>query len=999
MSLYGNVKRVASAQFQFDRIYPNRDAMETALQNKTDGVHQGRYVLIEYGERYAQPRDENGELMWRTLISSDADGNPVEKQVPMWEEVDTYKNNAEIDKEIYGINYDSTVWQKIYTTTYQQYADGTYKTDANDQLIPESHEKFIMIAELNAILPKLDLTAEKNQIYFPADEEHPEEEIYDAFNNKVDGVASQIIYPYFDKFTDTELTYLMHYPTPLRLNVQSEGLDYHQAGFNVAYSTVKDPTPSYIHWTTDNFYGFDYNSEGEKIDETTINTVVEQEETPIEPPAKIDSKTLKMHMPDFGNVMNDLYDLLYGRPAYEYNPDGTIKRDKNGEPVFEYLRDTNGNIIYDEEGNPRVDPLRPYFKEWRDKYPYIMDLTKNPPEPTDIERKAWTDAQDNYYWLQFVPDISKILTNNSMGLINILKNLFAVTNPLTGEIKYWFMNDWTAEEFHLESNQPTITNKPEIVTYLTKTEYQNLSALFEKHHETDSNRQHWLSGVNIIKLVNGSTSPKIPYSNSGQRLDQPEAIKDPQPPHDMYTENYEYYTTIKDENKMPLEDGHWFLDYDTWTLRHVNNFSEDLLEVTIGFSCENDCELACQNNCDTVCQLSCESNCERDCELYCQNNCQLICQSNCESSCQSCDHCQQPCQLSCQSCNRCEGCVTCQNCDTCQSCNASCETTCLLSCQSCDTCEGCNTCQSCNRCQGCEGCDSCNNGCDTCQGACEASCQSGCQIGCQSCDSSCNTNAQNCAACDTTHGGSCQTTCERCQSCNTSCESACERNCQSCDADCEDCELSELICEDNSEFVICETQAEICSDNCQSCDVCESDQECIICNTGCDTMEGLCELTETCEGCNICDVTGGGTCQTGLSPCGSCDSGCQICEGNCQGGCQINCDGMCEGCDACESSCQTNCQRICEGMCEGCDACESSCQTNCQRICEGMCEGCDACESSCQTGCQNCDTTGGGTCQDGCEMSYQNPCDTICQYCQGMCEGCDACESSCQRGL
>lgn len=46
MGFYGNIKNTSRTQFYFDRIYPNRKAME---DNKTkDNIFAGRYVLIEY---------------------------------------------------------------------------------------------------------------------------------------------------------------------------------------------------------------------------------------------------------------------------------------------------------------------------------------------------------------------------------------------------------------------------------------------------------------------------------------------------------------------------------------------------------------------------------------------------------------------------------------------------------------------------------------------------------------------------------------------------------------------------------------------------------------------------------------------------------------------------------------------------------------------------------------------------------------------------------------
>ena len=46
MSFYGNIKNTARTQFYFDRIYPNRVAMDDNA--KKDGIFVGRYVLVEY---------------------------------------------------------------------------------------------------------------------------------------------------------------------------------------------------------------------------------------------------------------------------------------------------------------------------------------------------------------------------------------------------------------------------------------------------------------------------------------------------------------------------------------------------------------------------------------------------------------------------------------------------------------------------------------------------------------------------------------------------------------------------------------------------------------------------------------------------------------------------------------------------------------------------------------------------------------------------------------
>ena len=46
MSFYGNIKNTARTQFYFDRIYPNRQAMDTNAGD--DGIFAGRFVLVEY---------------------------------------------------------------------------------------------------------------------------------------------------------------------------------------------------------------------------------------------------------------------------------------------------------------------------------------------------------------------------------------------------------------------------------------------------------------------------------------------------------------------------------------------------------------------------------------------------------------------------------------------------------------------------------------------------------------------------------------------------------------------------------------------------------------------------------------------------------------------------------------------------------------------------------------------------------------------------------------
>ena len=602
MSLYGNVRRIGAQAFQFDRIYPNRVAMLDAMQKQEDGVHVGRYALIEYGERYEILNDQ-------TITRHEFDPETklvVEKTYPKWQERETFTLNRNIDQEHFGANYDSTVWQKIYRDGELQY---------------------IMVAELNAILPKLDIDIEGGMIYSAVKEGEVPDEVYDAFNNKVDNIKVSLNKPYFDQYQDTEMAYLLHYPSPIQLNVDSQSIDFNQQGFNIFYSTQKDSSASYIHWLTDDFYGQNYDvnkkplpsSDGATYRKTNLS-------------ALMTSKTLRMHMPVFGNTIADLYDLLYGHPAYERDENNKIiyneTIDEQGnrvlDPQIAYYRYPGTNILYDthghllikinengidkfmivnESGNPIdengqeitkdqngnytqtprfceqpelvLETIRPYFKQYRDKYPTLYALDDNNEfQPTTTIRTPLNDAEDNYYWSKDVPYISDILTNNSAGLAAILGDLFGIKNPLTGEIKYWLLNDWTAEEYNEDGNNPTIRNKPEVVTYLTETTYQDLSGLFTKHGEDGKQyaiqRQKWLTGAKVkpsdkIPIYGADGKPIIDIATNEQAI----ASLD-------YSENYQYYNVRKNNSGNTLEEGHWYVDFNSWALRRISNLPADL---------------------------------------------------------------------------------------------------------------------------------------------------------------------------------------------------------------------------------------------------------------------------------------------------------------------------------------------------------------------------------------------------------------------------------------
>lgn len=177
-NFYGNITNTARTQFQFDKTYPNRYTMEQEMAS--DGIYTGRYVLIEYDTENldcftqlykkssssfyyaefpavkAEPgiNIANGTICYVRL---DKDYAKVETNIRnigacefyivennkfqlLTKENNSYTYNWQIDYDRYKRGYDSTVWQKIYV---------------------DGKEKYLMIAELNAVVPQFTMSIDK----------------------------------------------------------------------------------------------------------------------------------------------------------------------------------------------------------------------------------------------------------------------------------------------------------------------------------------------------------------------------------------------------------------------------------------------------------------------------------------------------------------------------------------------------------------------------------------------------------------------------------------------------------------------------------------------------------------------------------------------------------------------------------------------------------------------------------------------------------------------
>lgn len=374
MGFYGNITNTSRTQFQFDRIYSSRTEMDN---NKLqDGIYAGRYVLIEYDQAAnlqldtflrvyfngdtaytSQGLEENtivtvGDMKKRenpyvytaVINKNPANGlTPTECTFYIWKEIANQKDkdpakfdyaiesssnytiNYNLDTKKYGEGrgYDSTVWQKAYI---------------------DNTEKYIMIAELNTVVPTFEVSA--------------------------DAPTMNPITPHFDTGS-TDVYYKLHYQPQwgvrlksaqesievdaeieeevTKVNIKSEDKNDYPSDYTVKYEWSEyDPTtgieknpkieyPAAIYYNRDGLYPEihsrydathkDYGDKTIYEDEISIlptgysgnkynnhdgtNSVSEQ----------IDIQELKILLPAIGNMVSDTWDIVYG-----YNSDNENKR-------------------------------------------------------------------------------------------------------------------------------------------------------------------------------------------------------------------------------------------------------------------------------------------------------------------------------------------------------------------------------------------------------------------------------------------------------------------------------------------------------------------------------------------------------------------------------------------------------------------------------------------------------------------------------------------------
>ena len=201
MSFYGRVTNSSKTQFSFDKIYPSRHEMDFRLnQGNADGVFVGRYVLVEYGDstkvetdivtsdnyihaflgnlREDSLKNVIGTLYTNASLKVDALLEGKEGQiafVPIKDEgginhdqTGTYQKNTywvckKFDEELYWVLIASS--DSSYVANYQidqeYYGAGRgYDSTVWTLSLVNGVYKFVMVAELNSVVPTFDIDAD-----------------------------------------------------------------------------------------------------------------------------------------------------------------------------------------------------------------------------------------------------------------------------------------------------------------------------------------------------------------------------------------------------------------------------------------------------------------------------------------------------------------------------------------------------------------------------------------------------------------------------------------------------------------------------------------------------------------------------------------------------------------------------------------------------------------------------------------------------------------------
>ena len=514
MGFYGKVTNSSKTQFSFDRIYPSRSAMEQAIgidaygQQLDDGVFVGRYVLVEYGEdrrdyssvdRYPSSDDIYpsvyiksvkivdanhiyGELylnrtideltyekifdpndfivptenkIYRVLASNSDNLTSPFTQTTYWvgrngqwqlltKEDNAYVGNYAIDQDymlnVYGVSagrgFDSTVWTKVYTT------DNT----------GAKRFKYVMIAELNSVVPTFDVTSDAPSLaptapHFDGDSTNVYYKLHVqpswGFRVKKASPESNYVFssttgmpgakleeedtPYIESLSDEDTVWLR-----TEYNKTLGNLEHYYYSKNdewVRYDSKKNPEDDPIAQVGAAIYynkaGFDVNYVNEDATSETHISVTPtgksghsyEGHTKSQNIAE-DIQELSISLPNIGNAVSAVWDIMYGNKEINQDNNNTYQE---FEPIkltkTEYTKLVNS---LKEQYNQFIEDKNEGYYSTRTYYANNKDNKDNKPLDIDSSEKykeyvkKYVNDKNLLYYKKY-KDFYRLWTKNARG--------------------------------------------------------------------------------------------------------------------------------------------------------------------------------------------------------------------------------------------------------------------------------------------------------------------------------------------------------------------------------------------------------------------------------------------------------------------------------------------------------------------------------------------------------------------------------------------------------
>ena len=499
MSFYGNISNAGKTQMSFDRVYPNRKIMEENAS--TDGVFVGRFVLVEYDDNTYSHRtgyinytpdydsESNGSYYVYTNLECTIPFKPVEsndtgygliqgdliivkhenyyyyfqyngKTDPLngnayfnyitsstesfndnfSDYVINYNEDKKYAKEQnypFAIGWDSTVWRKVYKNNKEQYQ---------------------MIASLNSVTPKFTLTADAPTIIPTA--------------------------PHFG-INSTNINYDLHYQPNWGLRVKRAkedeksdieiNLPYKAYDYDNKLLIEEQPYRGAIYFNRAGFNPEIRNHDKTIKDEITVlptgNTgqdyIVHNENGDFIKEIKEDTQEITLNLPSIGNVMSDIWDLVYG-PVDPENPDNPL-RDMNLSWADDNL--TTNRLVLEERENGytyNYDGINTIVGSINSVHDLMGRIIVNNPPPNGEIESANTNKIYYGAYNSIINDSKGFYFKDKTYKFQSFEDAGIDPNKYVGEKKYYDLTQFLPDTYHIYSNRNFYLDKSTVPTQGTK---------------------------------------------------------------------------------------------------------------------------------------------------------------------------------------------------------------------------------------------------------------------------------------------------------------------------------------------------------------------------------------------------------------------------------------------------------------------------------------------------------------------------------------------------